>query len=292
MKDYYQILGVDASTPPDQLKKAYRTLAMKYHPDRNPGDKAAEERFKEISEAYEILSDPGKRQQWEHGQRPGGNPQNGGGWEFRAGRPGAGDPFEGIFENLFRGQGFGPGFGAGFGRQPARNPDTTVQLNITLEDAYHGKMVPIQFTDSDGRAVNLSVTIPPGVEPNTRFRYSGNGRQSDSTLPPGDLYVVIGIVHHPRFERNGAHLRCSASIPLWRTLVGGEVIVETIEGSRVSLKIPALTAEGTNLRMRERGMPMREDPTTRGDLIVQIRVEMPTSLTPEQIEQIANWDNG
>ena len=278
MKDYYQILGVDSSASQEEIKKAYRSLAVKYHPDKN-SDKSAEDKFKEINEAYENIGDAAKRQQYDQ-QRQFGNGAGGpfGGFQFH--NTGFGN-IDDIFGEFFRKSGFGP-----MGGRPQGNPDTSVQLNVSLEDAFNGKSVPIQFTDNSGQQVNVVVNIQPGVDNGTRLRFAGNGSRINPTFPPGDLYVNIAVVPHPVFERSGPHLITNININLWESLVGVEKFVPTIEGSQVSLKIPSLTKDQTYLRIKEKGMRVGK---SRGDLMVKVNVQLPNSLNSEQMQTIKGW---
>jgi DnaJ-class molecular chaperone len=278
MKDYYQTLGVQESASPDELKKAYRSLAMQFHPDRNKSPEA-ESRFKEINEAYDTLGDENKRAQYDQ-TRQFGNPPGGFHFEFRGG----GSPFGDIFEQIFRTQGFDP-----FGQQVPRNPNTQVQLNITLEEAFAGKSVPVQFTDSAGKSVNLVVNIPAGVESGYRLRYAGNGPRTHPTLPPGDLYITVMVARHPRFERDGPHLITNVNLGLWESLVGTEKKLATVEGGTIDLKIPALSRDGAVLRVKNKGMPMGNNSGNRGDLMVRLCVDLPKTLTDAQRSTIQSW---
>ncbi len=279
MKDYYSTLGVSESASADELKKAYRSLAMKYHPDRNKTPEA-ESKFKEINEAYDTLSDENKRNEYDQMRRGGGQP-GGFHFEFRGG----GSPFGDIFEQLFRGQGFDP-FAQ---RQPTRNPDAQVQLNITLEEAFTGKSVPVQFTDSSGKQVNLVVNIPSGIDNGYRLRYAGNGTRTHQNFPPGDLYITVFTIPHPQFERNGPHLISSLTVSLWESLVGAEKNIPLIEGGSIDLKVPPLSKEQTLLRVKGKGMPMGNNSRARGDLMVRLVVDMPSTLDESQIESIKSW---
>jgi DnaJ-class molecular chaperone len=287
MKNYYDILGVTKQTSGDEIKKAYRKLAMKYHPDRDSSPTSAE-KFKEINEAYETLGDEVKRQQYDQ-QREFGGHMGGmggmgqgpfaGGFNFHA--HGAPPGFESIFEQIFG--------GSPFAQRAARNSDTHIQLTISLEEAFVGKTLPIQFTDSGGKPVNVNVTIQPGVESGTRLRFAGNGSRTHGNLPPGDLYVTIVVGGHARFERSGAHLITSVDVPLWRCLAGCEVPIVTIDGGTVNMKIPPLTRDQSVLRIKEKGMPTNAGARTRGDLLVKIITQMPSSLTPQQVQQLTEW---
>lgn len=284
MQDYYQILGVSPEASEADIRSAYRRLAMQYHPDRNPGDKAAEAKFKEINAANETLGDANRRAQYDQERQFGamGGGTGGGpfGFGFEFGR-GGGSPFDSIFEQMFGGR--------PFGGRPARNSDTTVALNITLEDAFRGKSIPVQFTDSAGQNVNLVVNIPAGVESGTRLRYAGNGSRVRQDLPPGDLFIIINIANHPIYERSGPHLIMHLKVDLWTLLVGGERSVTSIDGSVMQVKIPPMTSDQTALRVPNKGMPLKNGGSARGDLMVRVIMVMPVALTSEQQETITKW---
>ncbi len=312
-KDYYSILGVPKNADEKAIKKAYRKLARKYHPDVNPGDKAAEQRFKEINEAYQVLSDPEKRKMydrfgpdWEQyekagvgpedfarGFRPGG-PGAPGGYTrtvtpeefeqmFGGGMGGVGaGGFEDIFESLFGGRA-GPGAGGrGFReRTPLRRrgQDITVPVEITLEEAFHGTNRTLQM--DDGR--RIQVRIPRGVKTGSRVRVSGEGAPGVGGGKPGDLYLEIRVKPHPRFQREGDNLRVKAPVDLYTAVLGGEVQVPTLERP-VALKIPPGTQNGKVFRLRGLGMPHMKNPDKRGDLYAVVDVKIPTDLTPEEKE--------
>lgn len=284
MKDLYNILGVSDSATDDEIKKAFRALALKYHPDRNPGTDG-EEKFKEINEAYSILSDQQKRQQYDQ-QKKFGHGGAGTHFEFRTNFHGA-NGLNDIFENFFKGGGFGP-----FAQQrPTRNPDTNVQLTITLEDAFKGTSVPVQWTDSSGQSINLNVNIPEGIENGARIRYPGNGSRNNANLPPGDLNIIVLIEQHPRFERQGPHLITTLEINLWESLVGVEKTLQTIENTQVKVTVPALSTDQLVLRLPNKGMKIRAGTNSRGDLLVRLRIRLPQKLTQQQQTQILNWSN-
>jgi curved DNA-binding protein len=288
MKDYYQILGVQPDATPDQIRSAYRKLAVQWHPDRNK-DPGAEAKFKEINEAHDILSDNQKRQQHDQERQFGGQPQGfPGGFSFHTNFHGGGDIHD-IFEGILRQQGFGAGFGPFGGNRAQRNPDTQIQIIISLEEAYSGKILPVQFTDSTGKSVNITVNVPPGIEHGTRLRYAGNGNRVQPNLPPGDLYVIIAIETHSRFQREGAHLFTTLEVNLWESIAGVEKSIATIEGGMVKISVPSLCKDQTLLRVREKGMPTRADKKMRGDLHVRVQVTMPEKLTDEQRETLAGW---
>jgi len=300
-KDYYRILGVDRNATEKEIKQAYRRLARKYHPDVNPGDKEAEERFKEINEAYEVLSDPEKRRKydqlgasWQQWQRMGGNPRDFD-WSqwFSREWPGGrvhveygdlGDLFgEGIFSDFFRAI-FGD-----VGTRPrarwwearpryARGQDYEQPVEISLEEAFHGTK---RVLEKDGR--RLEVTIPPGVKTGSRVRIAGQGGPGIGGGRPGDLYLKVTVLPHPIFKRQGDDLHCEVPVDLYTAVLGGEVRVPTLEGD-VMLKIPPGTQGGQTFRLRGKGMPNLRNPRQRGDLYVKVQVQVPQNLSQRERE--------
>lgn len=289
MKDFYQILGVEPNASQDQIRTAYRKLAVQWHPDKNKTTEA-EEKFKEINQANDTLSDQQKRQQYDQQRNfssqsdAGGFP---GGFSYRGNF--GGDGIHDIFENIFRQHASGGGFGPFGQHRPQRNPDTQIQIIITLEEAFTGKIIPVQFTDSSGKPINITVNVSPGIENGTRLRYAGNGSRTHANLPPGDLYVIIGVEPHAKFQRDGSHLITKISVNLWESLTGTEKLVNTIDGGSVKITIPPLSRDQTALRIKEKGMPTRADRKARGDLLVQLHVIMPSTLTDEQLALMQSW---
>lgn len=282
MKDYYQTLGVDKQATPEQIRSAYRKLAMQYHPDRNPSPEA-QVKFQELNEAHEVLSDAQKRAQYDQGGFRG---QAHPGFEFHMNMN-----MHDMFDQIFRGQGFGAAFN-NFHTRTNRNQDQMVQIQITLEEAFWGKQLPIQFTDSSGKQINLQVNIPPGTQRGTRIRYAGNGSRVHVNLPPGDLYVIIDVQPHAQFQVDGAHLITTVQLSLWESLVGKQMTIQGVDGKSLQVQIPALCTSDTLIRLTQQGMPLRNDRKVRGDLFVKIQIQMPTELTTEQTEQIQKWCQG
>ncbi len=281
-RDYYKILGVGRAATEKEIKSAYRKLAQKYHPDKNPNDKAAEDRFKEINEAYEVLGDPQKRAkydqlganyaQWERAGRPGG------GFDFSQWQT-RGDvrDFEGMFgssgfsdffETLFGGRGFG-------GAQSARlrGQDVDQPVEIALEEAFHGARRTLQ---KGGR--RLEVTIPRGARTGTRVRLPGEGGPGQ---PAGDLYLVVSVRPHDRFQRDGDDLLVETPVDLYTAVLGGEVRVPTFTGD-VLLTVPPETAAGRRFRLSGRGMPRLRRPDEHGDLYAVLTIQLPQDLTDEE----------
>jgi curved DNA-binding protein len=306
-KDYYQILGVDRNASEKEIKRAYRRLARQFHPDVNPDDKQAEEKFKEINEAHEVLGDPEKRakydqlganyQQW---QRTGRDPGDFDWSQWFSGAPGGtrvewsgdlGDLFggagAGVFSDFFHTI-FGGTGGAGRtrttedlfrrttgGGAPRRQE---IPLEITLEEAFRGAS---RVLEGDGRRIR--VKIPPGARTGSKVRIAGKGRPGYEGGPSGDLYLNITVKPHPIFERDGNDLRCDVDLDLYTAVLGGQIQAPTL-GGKVSLKIPPGTQGGQTFRLRGKGMPDPRNPKQRGNLLVTVQIQIPQELSPREKE--------
>jgi curved DNA-binding protein len=318
-KDYYATLGVAKAAAAKDIKAAFRKLARKHHPDVNPGDKAAESRFKEINEAYEVLGDPEKRRKYDelganwrmyeqaqqHGQPfPGGSPFGGGGgageggaWTINMGGPGGyrtmseeemhdmfgtDDPFSSFFHTFFGGGGSQAGEGRARGRGPraAKGRDIESEAELTLEEAYHGAMRRISIT-LGGHARTVDVRIPAGVKDGSRVRASGEGESGSGGAASGDLFLRVHIKPHPVFERKDNDLYVKVPISVTTAVLGGEAQVPTISGS-VRLKVPETTQPGQIFRLKGHGMPVVGKADAKGDLYATADVQLPRSLTPDQ----------
>lgn len=303
--DYYKLLGVEKSASPEEIKKAYRKLALKYHPDRNKGNKEAEEQFKKISEAYAVLSDKEKRQQYDSFGSAGfqqrysqedifrnadlgdilrefGINFGGGRATFRSSGGGAG-----IFEEMFRQPGAGGRASHGFQdfrqQQQVKGSDLSLELPITLDEVLTGA----EKTLSLGRgasAEKVSVKIPAGIETGKKLRVAGKGSPSPMGGPPGDLYLLIKVEPHPVFTREGTHLTMDLQIPYSSAVLGAEVEVPTLEGKQLKVKVPPGCQPQAKLRLRKHGLP--DSGGTRGDLLVKIVVAVPKTLPEEQKELV------
>jgi curved DNA-binding protein len=316
-KDYYKVLGVDRNADEKEIKKVYRRLARQYHPDVNPGDKAAEARFKEINEANEVLSDPEKRrkydalgQQYQRWQQTGGQ-QGGFDWSewVNASQPGArsrdagggarveyadlndlfsGSGFSDFFETIFGGAGVGS---RGAGRGSARGRDLEQEVEITLEDAFSGAQVVLEMNaGASGGGRKLEVKIPAGVKTGSRVRVSGEGMPGAGSGARGDLYLRIKVMPHPTFERRNDDLRCDFQVDLFTALLGGEARVPTLSGP-VVLRIPAGTQTGRVFRLTGQGMPSLRAgaQAARGALYAKAHVILPENLSDREQELVREW---
>jgi curved DNA-binding protein len=295
-KDYYATLGVAKTASQDDIRKAFRKLARQHHPDVAKDKKNAEAKFKEINEAYEVLSDPDKRKRydelgadWEHGA-----PQPPPGWAGQGGaRPGGfpnggsftGTGFSDFFEQFFGGSARGgrPGF-SGFGMEDEaaedRGSDVEADLLVTIEEALHGAKKKISFRrDGHSKVETYEVRIPKGVREGQKIRLAGQGEAAGRRGTAGDLYLVVRFEKHPDYRVEGGDLIYDLEIPAWRAVLGGDASVPTPDGS-VRMKIPEGSQPGRKLRIKGRGLPT--GPNTRGDFYVQLVVVIPVELTPDE----------
>lgn len=305
-KDYYDILGVERTASAEDLKKAYRKLAVKYHPDHNSGDKKAEEKFKEISEAYAVLSDKDKRGQYDAFGHTEFRQQYSQEDIFR--NFDAGDMFkefgfggEDIFSQLFGGrrrstarpygsagrssQGFGSFFGD-FGHQHQaarrRGGDVRFDLHLTLFEAVFGAERMVAFNQAGGVS-KVTVKVPPGISEGKTLRLADKGEPGSEGGRPGDLLVKVSVDPHPRFRREGDDLVTDLPLRPTMALLGTEAMVETLDGKTLSVRVPPGTAAQTKLRVKGHGVH-RFKGRGRGDLIVRVLVESPSELTERQKE--------
>ncbi|BEQ13305.1 DnaJ C-terminal domain-containing protein [Desulfoferula mesophila] len=302
-KDYYKVLGVDKSASAEEIKKAYRKLALKYHPDRNKGDKEAEDKFKEINEAYAVLSDPKKKKEFDTYGSSGfkqrysqedifqGSDIN----DILRGMGLGGDAFSQFFGGGGRGgfrtyttggphQGFG-GFQqpfGGMGGAPAKGADLVYELPVTLEEVFSGgdKMVSYRLGQ---RTERVTVKVPPGIESGKKLRLGGKGEPSPMGAPAGDLLIKINVLDHPQFKREGADLETTVTVPFSQAALGTSVEVATIEGKNLTVKLPKGTQPGARLRLKGQGLPKFKG-SGRGDLFVRVALEVPKRLSKEQKE--------
>jgi len=286
-KDYYKILGVDKSAGAEEIKKAYRKLAVKFHPDKNPGNKLAEEKFKEINEANEVLSNPENRkkydaigQNWNNYQQHGGREGTGQGfdwsqWSGRSGNDFREGDFSDFFENLFRGS-----YSAGNRNQTrkAKGQDYQSELWITLEDAYHGTSRQLDLGGS-----KLELKIKRGIQDGQVLRLKGKGGNGANGGPDGDLYITVHINPHPLFKRNENDLTMDLNLDLYTAVLGGSVLIKA-PGKSMKVNISRGTPNGKLLRIKGLGMPVYGSENKFGDLYANVHVNIPTRLTEKEIE--------
>ena len=293
-KDFYSILGVPRSASAEELKKAYRKLAMQYHPDKNPGNKKSEEKFKEITEAYETLSDAQKRKNYD--QFGSSDFQNFGGFGgsaaggFEGFRQGAGGGFQGDpeqFQDIF-GDVFGEFFsGKARARRPSRGADLRYTLSITMEEAAAGCEKLISFVRQKGvnnETTKLSVHVPAGVKENQKLKLSNEGDSPGGGGQPGDLYVIIQIQVHPFFTRDENDVLIEVPLSFADALLGTSIEIPTLTGKSV-LKIPPGTSSGQTFRLKAKGFP-RLGSFGAGDMLVKIQLVIPSRLTQEEKELV------
>jgi molecular chaperone DnaJ len=267
-KDFYKILGVSKDTPEAEIKKTYRKLARQFHPDSNPGDAKAEAKFKEISEAFSVLSDTEQRKEYDAVRAMGG------GARFTAGGPGQSGGFEDVFSNLFGGgaRGFPGGFGGGFDFGPAAGVDLTARTSIDFIDSIKGATIKLSLQGMEP----LNVKIPAGVQDGQKIKLRGKGRPSPNGGPSGDLIVTVRVKPHPVFTRDGANLRVTVPVTFTEAALGANILVPTLGGEPVKLKIHPGIPNGRVLRIQGRGV---DSGNTRGDLLATIEVAVPAHMS-------------
>ena len=284
-EDYYKILGVSKTASEDELKKAYRQLAMKFHPDKNPDNKAAEEQFKKVSEAYDVLRDPQKRKAYDQF----GSMSTKAG--FQKAYQGFGNEYAGrsteSFQDLFH-EMFGDIFS---GARKQKGSDLRYTLNISLEEAAQGCQKTIHFMrrkNGHEEAAKISVSVPAGVKDAQRLKLRGEGDSGATAALNGDLFVVINIREHPLFKVKATDIYLDLPISYKEACMGTEKNIPTITGS-AQIKVPAGTSSGKSLRLKAKGLPIMNG-TGYGDMYVKILVDVPNSLSPEQTELLKKLD--
>jgi curved DNA-binding protein len=279
--DYYKILGLDKSASDKDVKKAYRKLARKYHPDLNPNDAEAEKNFKQINEANEVLSDSEKRKKydqygkdWEHAEEfekaKKARQQSGNSRGYSRGQ-GSERDFSDFFESMFG--------GAGFERQGqvkfrGQDFNAELRLNLTEVTKTHKRTLTI-----NGK--NIRITIPAGIEDGQTIKISGYGSEGVNGGPKGDLYITFSLINNTAFKREGAHLYKTIDIPLTKSVLGGEITIETLNG-KVKLKVKPETQNGTQVKLKGKGFPIYKKENQFGDLFITYLIKIPTKLTEEQ----------
>lgn len=288
-KDYYKLLGVERTAKAEDISRAYKKLARQYHPDLNPGNKQAEEKFKEVNEAYEVLKDPEKRRlydqlgpNWQHGQQFQGAP----GFEnmhFDFGGQGFDSSgFSDFFETLFggaagrggRGSQFGPDPFGGFSARGRRGRDVEAELSLSLEDISRGGKHSVSL-----QGKTLEVNVPPGIREGAKLRLAGQGGPVPGGTP-GDLFLRIRYLPHPTFRVDGENLQCDVPLTPWEAALGAKVAVPTLEGA-VELTVPPGSSSGRKFRLRGKGLGSG---TGRGDLLARVMIRVPAELGTEERE--------
>ena len=308
-EDYYQVLGVDKKSTAEEIKKAYRKLAVKWHPDKNPNNKAAEEKFKKISEAYAVLSDPKKREQYDtfgsadqfrqqYSQEDifrgfdldeilrsfGFGGARGGRTTFRTSRRGGFQEYEDPFAGLFGGM----GAGGQYANMPQKGQDAEYNLSISLEESVFGADKKISFQMED-RIEDINVKIPVGISTGKKLRLPGKGLPGYQGGPHGDLYLNINVLPHPIFARDGNDIYVEKTIKFSQAALGTSIEVPTLDGTSKRLKVAPGTQNNTKIRMKGFGVPGLKG-AAKGDQYIKINVEVPRKLTQKQtklIEQLS-----
>lgn len=290
--DYYKVLGVDKTASASEITKAYRKLARENHPDAKPGDAAAEERFKEVSAAYDVVGDETKRKSYDQVRQLG--PMGGG---FRGGPGGfGGGGFNGdmgdindLLGSIFQGGFSGQGPTGGFGSRQMRGSDLETALTVTFDQAAQGATTQVVINNGGGSRP-ISVRIPAWIKDGQKIRLAGKGSPGPGGGPAGDLYVKVSVTKHETFGRDGDRLTLDVPVTFTEAALGAEIEVPTYSGEKVKLRIPAGSQPDAKLRVREGGLPAKKSSSKSGDLIVVLRVQVPESLTDEQVEALKNFD--
>jgi molecular chaperone DnaJ len=305
-RDYYQVLGIGRNAGQDEIKKAYRKLAKKYHPDTNTGNEQAQQKFQEISEAYAILSDAEKRKlydQFGHRAFDGSMPEGGpyeqpkgtyreyhfDGDGFREGGFEGGhmdDIFGDLFGNMFHGGNFGQR-----GSFQRKGQDMTAQVSVTFEEAAFGceKRIVLGDAGAGNKGQTLKVSIPAGIEDGKSLRLSGKGMPGTGGGEPGDLFLKVAVGQKPGYERKGMDLYTTASIPFATAVFGGEALISTLYGN-VLCKIREGTQSGSKIKLKGKGIVSMKDGSVYGDQYVTIQIQVPRDLNPEAKEKLKEFE--
>ncbi|MEL0102233.1 MAG: DnaJ C-terminal domain-containing protein [Gammaproteobacteria bacterium] len=287
--DYYDILGLSKGASDDEIKKAFKKKAMKFHPDRTGNDKTSEKKFKEAKEAYDVLSDPQKKSMYDQfgttdfGGGFGGRSQ--GGFNNHGGFNASG--FEDVFEDIF-----GDIFGGGRARNPNRpykGADLEYQLELTLEEAAFGieKVINFRIKNEDKE---ISISIPAGVDNGDRIRLAGKGEPGINQGPPGDLFIRVILEKHSIFERDGSNLYCNVPISFAEAALGSEIEIPTLSSNKVSIKIPSGTQTGKYFRLKGMGIKSVRGGVV-GDLMCSVQIETPVNLSEDQKDLLSQFDS-
>ena len=302
-KDYYEILGVAPNADKKTIQQTFRQLARKHHPDVNPGNKDAEEKFKTINEAYQVLSDVKQRKkydelraQYQQWQKTGGQQQQDFDWQNWSNQPdkgartqyanaedledlfGSASPYSDFFSSIFGGGKASSGRSAP--PSPRRGRDAEYEVDLTLEEAFRGTQ---RLLEMDGHQIQAS--IPLGVRTGTRVRLAGHGEQGKNGGAAGDLYLIIKVLPNDIFERDGDDLHMDASVDIFTAIAGGEIRIPALE-KPLTLTIPPRTNANQTFRLRGKGMPYLREPNKRGDMFARVKLVLPNALTDKEVEGI------
>jgi len=293
--DYYKILEVNKTASDADIKKSYRKLARKYHPDLNPNDANAKKKFQQINEANEVLSDPEKRKKydkygkdWQHGEeyekarrhQQQQQQQNYGGYSGYqdSSRFGGEEDFSDFFESMFGGAGGASGFGGKKGKTKYRGQDVNAELHLDLKDVYATQKQTLTINNK-----KIRLTIPAGVENGQTIKISGHGGPGVNGGPNGDLYITFSITNSTKFKRDGSNLYLVHDLDIYTAILGGETMVETFTG-KVKLKVPAETQNGAKVKLKGKGFPVYKHEGNFGDLFVTYNIKIPTGLSEKEKE--------
>ena len=290
-RDYYEILGIEKNADAGKIKSAYRKLAKKYHPDTNSGDAVAEQKFKEVTEAYNILSDPEKKKlydQFGHAGPDGGPADSG---FYQSGD--IYDLFGDIFGDLFRGRQSGSFRQGGFRQESFRQKGGNLHadISVTFEEAAFGcdKVITLSSPEKGQPPQTLKVRIPAGIDSGKSIRLRGKGMPGSSGGEPGDLLLKVSVLKKSGFERKGLDIYTTADIPFTVAALGGEAYVQTLAGI-VLCKIQPGTQSGTKIRLRGKGIVSMKDSSVHGDQYVTVRIQVPRNLSPEARKKLLEFD--
>ncbi len=309
-RDYYKILGISKKASQEEIKKAYRKLALKYHPDRNPNDKQAEDSFKEVAEAYEVLKDPEKRKRydelganWKQYEKAGadtggyGGFKQGGGFNYQSygRRPGAGQAGSFGFEDMFGGGGFSDFFERFFGgfdqagqqqgyysqNRPSAGRDFEAMLDVSLYEVQHGTS---RMLNIDGKKIRIN--IKAGVKDGQVLRLKGKGGKGSHGGPAGNIFLKVNVKNDTDFVRKGNNLYSNVKVSFYEALFGGKIDVKTLAGN-VSINIPKRTKSGKTFRLKGKGLPEYKDNRVKGDLYAKVMIDIPDNIREDEIELLS-----
>ena len=312
-KDYYAVLGLTKTADSAAIKKAYRKLAKKYHPDTNAGNAQAENRFKEVQEAYNVLSDEEKKKlydkygfdAYDEGTGTWREPFRGfgggsGPYGYQNVHFGSGGGFEDILKDFGFGGGSFGGFGGGSGfggrssygysaNMPQDGANTTSSINISFEEAARGSEKTFTFRDAQGQTQTVRVKIPAGIDTGKKIRIAGKGQPGIRGGRTGDLMLEVNVLDKPGWERKGQDVYTTVHVPFTAAALGGEVMVETLEG-RVACRIRPGTQSGSKIRLRGRGIPSMKAPAVKGDHYVTVEVQVPRNMSEEAKKKLREFE--